>query len=360
VGHPAHIHMFKYAIKYFMDRNYDVKIVTRERENMMKPLMQFYNFYYEELYPNARGLIKKSVQMIRNDLKLLKICKRFNPDNFISVASPYSAHVSSILRKNHITFTDTEDATIILKLTVPFSDVVLTPECFLKDLPENKHVRYPGYHELAYLHPRWFRPDPTIFDLLGVSKDEPYVIMRFSAWDASHDIGQRGFRNMEERLQVIKKIENYAKVFISSEITLPQEFKEYMIKIPLHRIHDALYYASMYIGDGHKMAAESAILGTPSILVSTRYTKEGNFIELSKKYKLLVPLSEPYKALELGLHFIENISDMKKKWKRRVQTLLSDKIDVTSFMIDFIERYPQSHKDYKEHGDTLFDRFRGV
>lgn len=361
VGHPAHVHMFKHAIRYFANKNdCDINIVVRERENIVIPLLHRYQFDYNLLYPNAKGIIKKAIQMIRNDMKLLKLCKKLGPDIFISVASPYSAHVSSILKKSHITFTDTEDATLILGLTVPFSDVVLTPECFLRELPEKKHLRYPGYHELAYLHPRWFKPDPNIFEFLELSKDEKYVILRFSAWDASHDIGQHGFRSMEERLKIIRKIEEYAKVFISSEIPLPHKMRKYMIKIPPHRIHDALYYASMYIGDGHKMAAESAILGTPSILVSTRYTREGNFIELSKKYKLLVPLCEPDKALEQGLEFMENFSDVKRMWKNRTRKLLSEKIDVASFMIDFIERFPESHKDYKISGDSLFEKFKGV
>ena len=42
-------------------------------------------------------------------------------------------------------------------------------------------------------------------------------------------------------------------------------------------MHDLLYYATMYIGEGATMASEAAILGTPSIYINTlrlSYTDE--------------------------------------------------------------------------------------
>ena len=40
--------------------------------------------------------------------------------------------------------------------------------------------------------------------------------------------------------------------------------------------------------------------------------------------------------------------DLKEKWAKKRQRLLADKIDVTQFMVDFIEHYPQSFYRYKE------------
>ena len=48
------------------------------------------------------------------------------------------------------------------------------------------------YHELAYLHPNRFTPDPGILDLLGVKESQRYVIIRFVGWGASHDKGHAG------------------------------------------------------------------------------------------------------------------------------------------------------------------------
>ena len=46
--------------------------------------------------------------------------------------------------------------------------------------------------ELCYLHPNYFTPDPHVLNMLGVKRNEKYVILRFVSWDASHDIGQTG------------------------------------------------------------------------------------------------------------------------------------------------------------------------
>lgn len=94
--------------------------------------------------------------MLSNDLKLLKISKKFKPDVLTGIGSPYIAQVSKLLMSKSVLFTDTEHASLINKLSVPFSDYVLTPLCFLKDFGE-RHVRYNGYHELAYLHPNLFK-----------------------------------------------------------------------------------------------------------------------------------------------------------------------------------------------------------
>ena len=360
LGHPAHVHLFKYTIWDLEKKGHEIKIAVREKEGMVSPLLEKYGFVYEMMRPNVQGMPRKAVTMIKNDLVLLKIARRFEPDMFVSVASPYSAHVSTVLGKPHICLTDTEDAGLQLKLMVPFTRSILTPDCFLKDFPKKKHIRYPGYHELAYLHPNRFKPDPSILDYLGVQKDEKYAIMRFSAWDASHDIGQHGFRSDEERLNLVKEAEKYAKVFISSEIPLKGELEKRRINIPIHRIHDALYYASLYVGDGHKMAAESGILGTPSVIISTRWDRTGNFRDFVENYGVVEAFKDIKPAQQRAVDILRSGKKAEDEWRDRARKMLEEKIDVTAFLIYFIENYPESHKIYMEEGDALFKNFKGV
>jgi len=360
IGHPAHVHLFRHVIRNLEAKGHKIKIAVREREDMVVPLLDHYGFEYELMYPNAKGMLRKALTMLKNDFALLKIARRFGAEIFVSMASPYSAHVSYILRKPHICLTDTEDAGLQLKLMVPFTESILTPDCFLRDFPEKKHIRYPGYHELAYLHPHWFKPDPSILEHLGVKKDEKYVIMRFSAWDAAHDLGQYGFRTDEERLALVKELEKYAKVFISSEIPLKGELEKRRIKIPIHRIHDALYYASLYVGDGHKMAAESGMLGTPSILLSTRWDGTGNFRDFVEKYGIVEAFKDIKSVKKEAITILKNGRGEKEKWRHRSREMLKEKIDFTAFLIYFIENYPESHKSYMEEGNVLFNKFKGV
>ncbi len=46
---------------------------------------------------------------------------------------------------------------------------------------------YPGYHELAYLHPRRFTPDRGVLAEAGISEGERYFVLRFNAFKAHHD-----------------------------------------------------------------------------------------------------------------------------------------------------------------------------
>ena len=50
---------------------------------------------------------------------------------------------------------------------------------------------------------------------------------------------------------------------------LPPEFDKYAFKLAPDRLHHALFYATMYIGEGATTASECAMLGTPALYVNT-------------------------------------------------------------------------------------------
>ena len=93
--------------------------------------------------------------------------------------------------------------------------MIFTPNCFQKDFGK-KHIRFNGFMELCYLHPNYFTPDPSVLDMLGVKKDDKYVILRFVSWGASHDIRQSGL-TLEMKRKLATELSKHAKVFISSE-----------------------------------------------------------------------------------------------------------------------------------------------
>jgi predicted glycosyltransferase len=343
IGHPAHVHLFKYIIKN-LEKTHDIKICVRERENIVENLLNFYGLKYENIGRNVPGLLRKSITMFKNDYNLMKISNRFDPEIFISIASPYSAQVSKLSGKPFIAFIDSEPTRLILSLTIPFTTAVITPISFRKDFGK-KHIRLKGYKELAYLHPRWFKPNPDILDMLDVSKNENYILLRFSAFDASHDIGLNGF-SLADKRDLVKELEKYARIFISSEIELPQDLKKYVIKIPPHKMHDALYYASLLVGDTGTMVTEAGILGTPAIISHPQSLKMSNFIELEQKYGLIFNIHEPRMVIEKAVELLQR-SDLNQEWEKRRANLLRDKIDVTAFMTWFIEQYPESFTEMK-------------
>jgi len=294
--------------------------------------------------------------MFKADYLIFRKALKFKPDLFLSFGSIYPAHASFLLKKPHLAFDDTEHSTEQYKLYSPFTEVVLTPSCFTKDLGK-KQIRFDGYMELCYLHPNRFTPDTSVLDLLGVKQDEKYVIMRFVSWNASHDIGHSGL-SLEMKRKIVNELSKYAKVFISSEGELPDDLKKYQIKIPPEKMHDALAFATLLYGESATMASECAMLGTPAIFHDNN--GRGYTDEEEKRYGLVFNYSESIddqnKSLKKAIELL-NTPDLKQQFQQRREKMLADKIDVTAFMVWFVENYPESAKIMKENPDYQW-RFR--
>jgi hypothetical protein len=224
----------------------------------------------------------------------------------------------------------------------PFTDVICTPSCYKVYLNSNKHIKYNGYKELAYLHPNYFMPDRSVLDQIKLGKSDRLIFLRSVAWKASHDINDKGFDNVEE---VAKQLEKYGTIIISSENANSPYVKEHTIPIAQEKIHHLLAFADLYIGESATMASESAILGTPAIFVST--SRRGYTDELESKYDLLYTFSDRLGAQEnavrKAIELLEN-ENTKRSWLNKRAILLNDKIDVTKFIIEIIEGY--SDHDY--------------
>ncbi len=345
IGHPGHVHHFKNMIWNLEKDGYEIKIVAIDKDITLN-LLDTYGFKYEKLGKNYKSLAGKLYSLIVRDIKLLKIAKKFKPDMFISRISPHSAHVSRLFHKPHISFDDTEHAKFNDMLAIPFTDVICTSTSFKRDLGK-KQIRFNGYTELAYLHPKYFKPDSSVLDDLGLSKDDKFIILRFVSWEASHDIKQKGF-DLQTKKELIKEIEKRAQVFITSEKALTKDFEKYRITIPPEKIHDLLYYSTMYIGEGATMASEAAVLGTPAIYVNTQ--RVGYLDEQEERYGLVYIFSNPKTAqrdaVTKAIELLED-ENVKSKWQRKKEKLLSEKIDVTKFMTEFIENYPESFTNIK-------------
>jgi predicted glycosyltransferase len=338
ICHPKDVHLWKYTIKNLMDDGNEVKILAWDKDIDLY-LLNIYNFKYEIVGKSHKSLIKKTYDMLKSDIKVLKIAKKFKPDILVH-GSPYLAHVSKAIGKPHIEFNDTEISTIAQLVTNPFSDVICTPSSFMKRFDPKKHITFDGYTELAYLHPRYFKPDPSVLDTLGLHKGERFIVMRFVGLEATHDIGHKGLTNRE---QFVERLEKYGRIFITSEKKLNKTFEKYRIWVPPEKMHDLLSYATLFIGEGATMPTESAILGTPALFINT--ARLGYTNEIEKKYDLLYSFSDPTMrqehAFQKAIELLEDIN-LKNKWQKKREKLLNEKIDVTAFLTELIRNYPES------------------
>jgi predicted glycosyltransferase len=356
VEHPAWVHQFKYIIENLKRQGHEVKVVAIKKDVTID-LLNAYNIPYELISEDSgKGILEKGLIFLRTTYNIFRICINDTPDMFIGRASPMMAINSLLFRRPHILFEDTEISRFSLWICKFCSDVIITPKSFTEDLGR-KQIRIDANKELFYLHPGYFHPDSQILDLMNLRCDDKFVILRFVAWNAHHDIGHTGL-TLNTKRKAIHAFEKYGHVFITSEKPLPEEFEKYRISVSPEKMHDLLYYATLLYGESATMASECAVLGTHAIFCD--FAGRGYTDEEEREYDLvynfkLDELSQE-KSIEKAVELLQD-PDLKEKGREKRERLLNDKIDVTAFMAGFIENYPQSVAIIKRNPD-LQERFK--
>jgi len=345
INHPAHVHYFKNFIWQMQKKGHEI-LITASEKDISYTLLDKYGFSYVKIGNYGKSILKKMINIPVLDLKMYLAVRKFKPDLFLGFGSIRAAHVSKLMGKPYVAFDDSEPSPLEHILYVPFANAILTPTGFKKNFGK-KHHFYRGFIELCYLHPDYFSPNPSALEIIGEKPDSRFVIMRFVAWNATHDVGKKGF-DLASKIRIVKEISKEMNVYISAEGVLPNELEPYKIKISPEKIHDILYYSYMFIGDSQTMTTEAALLGTPAIRCNSFVGENdmGNFIELEKKYRLIYNFNDPSKAINKAVELMNEVR-LKEQWQKKRETLLNDKIDVTKFMVDFIEKYPESFDSLK-------------
>ncbi|MFL3005434.1 MAG: DUF354 domain-containing protein [Candidatus Neomarinimicrobiota bacterium] len=342
IGHPAHVHYFKNLIKLLKNNGNQVLIVAREKD-VTHSLLENYKIPYLSRGRGSKTLSGKLFYLFKANFQLYKYSIVFKPDLFISFASPYAAQIANYFNKPHIAFTDTEHAKLGIASFLPFTDTIITPKTFKGNLGHN-HIKFDGYMEDTYLHPKYFKPNKNILKKLNLSDQEKYVVLRLVSWEASHDIGQKGFR-IDTLVNLIAEIKNHARIFISAENKIPKIFKKYQLSINPTEIHDVLSFAELFIGEGATMASECAIMGTPSIYINSL---SAGTLEDQEKKGLLSIFKSSNGLVKKSREILMN-PKAKKETKQKSINLFKNKIDINIFFYWLISNYPNSVIDYKNN-----------
>lgn len=341
IGHPAQLHFFKNFIIRMKQEGHIVLVTVKEKDELVD-LLGNYNLEYKLIGRYNKNMYLKIFDTLMINKRLYQISKKFQPDLFLGSGSINAAHVSAILRKPCILFDDSEHTKIDKILYLPFVGLVCSPVSFFDNLGK-KHIKYNSCDELAYLHPKYFRPDSSVLVDLGMALYEKFIIVRLNKWGALHDRGQRGFSfsSNDDLLVFINELGKYGRVLLSSEISLSSIFQKYLIKTTPDKMHDLLSFASLYVGEGATMAAEAAVLGTPSIWVSS--LSLGYINELRDKYALVQTCLGHKNALKESKLLLSQ-PNVKLSWQQKKEKLLKEKIDITEYMINLVEKYPLNKK----------------
>lgn len=347
IGHPAHVHYFRNFIKIMESKGHEFLITARDKEVVFN-LLNYYKIKYINRGKGGNSLFKKLIYILKADFIILRSALNFKPDIFLSFGSPYAAQVAFITAKHHVSFDDTDHAPFEHAMYVPFTKCIITPKAYLKDF-KTKHIRLNSYMELCSTHKDYFTPDEYILNELNLKQGEKFLIIRLVSWNASHDINLKGISN-EGLKKIIQLLESKFKILISSEGKLPSDLEKYHFNLEPYKMHQALYFSELVIGESLTMGIEAITLGTPAFAITTAkagVTFEQINLGLLKKFESESQLIEEVKK------FLA-IENYKETFKKKTQTILAEKTNITKFMVWFIENYPNSFNKLKN--DPNYER----
>lgn len=331
VNTPAHAHTFKHVVRTLRDRGHEVGILARDYGCTVEVLD------YEELPYEVYGRCDTTklslfTELPRHYYTLLPRARRFDPDVIFGIGS-YAAHAGALTDARTVLVRDTETAGLDARLSLPFADAVLTPYSFRDDLGE-KHYRFDGLMESAYLHPDVFERRVDVREELGVAPDEDIVILRFNAWGSQHDIGKSGFtRAQKDRL--VDRLGEHGRVFVLDE-KFGDSAENDAVGYDAHpgHIHDVLAEASLLITDAHTTATEAGLLGTPTVRSNGLVGDDdmGNFVEMERQ-----GLLENYRSfdavLERGVEILADDSPS-EEWARRRDAYMAELVNLSELLLE--------------------------
>lgn len=332
VTHPAHVHLFRNAIRVLRERGHAVRVVARDKDVTLD-LLEAYGIDHTSLSRTRDGTLGTLREWLGRGLSLFRTALQFKPDVVLSRLNPTAAYVASVLGVPNVVFHDNEVAGMLSRVTLPAAAVVATPMAFDQELP-TRHVRYRGFHELAYLHPARFEPSTAPLREAGVEPDHPYAVVRLVAMDAHHDRGNEGFAPETVRRLVDGLAEN-GEVYLSSEKPLPADLAEYANPVPAEAMHDLLAFADVYVGDSATVATEAGVLGTPSVRYNPLDEEMGNFEALGEA-GLVSSHTDQGTVIKRAVDLATD-PDSGRLWRRRRRRLLADTIELTAFIVALTE-----------------------
>lgn len=348
IGHPGQVHLLKYIISKLSGKH-KVIVTVKDIPSAIN-LLKAYNIPFLSLGEKFDSILLKGLSQIRYNLNLLQIARKYDID--LAVGSSITiTHISCIHKLNSIVLDDddAEAVKLFYLFAHPFADCIISPSALDHQRENAKGLTYRGTHELFYLHPKYFKPDPCVLGLAGLTKNDRFFVVRFVSGKAYHDKNEK-WMTISQKKELIEVLLSKGKVLITSENKEIPEYSDLHLRIPPEKIHDLMYYADMFVGDSQTMTSEAAILGTPAIKCNTFAHRLSVPNMLENKYDLCYSFHpSEFNLMVAKMKELLNDSHLKSKWQIKKETFINDCIDPTSFLCWFIENWPHSKKILKNN-----------
>ncbi len=332
IDHPAWVHQFHHIVGILEAEGDPGRVLAIDRGGAGELLKAYGIPYVRCAGTTGKGVVQKALLLLGLSLEHTFQGLRFRPDVFIGRGSPMQAVAAWVCRKPHLLYEDTEVSRFSLNICRRISTKILTPRTFLTDLGPRQE-RVDTFKELFYLHPSVFTPNKQALRNAGFNPDEPYLVVRFSAWNASHDIGKKGL-DPAGKAALVKRLERYGRVYVSDEGELPPALEGNRLKTPYVLIHHVLAFARLVYSEGATMASEAAMLGTHALYVNAIVS--GTTRELNERYQLMYNFNEGPERYGRAAEKAEALlldPDLEAKGREKRKKLLSEKVDINAYFI---------------------------
>lgn len=331
IVHPAHVHFYRHLHAKLVGEGHECRVLARDKDVTLA-LLDEVGIPYETHGRPEQGRVRQAVELGRRDLRLVRIGRDLKPD-FVLARNPAGMHAARLL--GAVGVFDTDDGLAggpVFKLAAPAARVITTPECLDGDFGA-KHIRYPGYKALAFVHPNHFTPDPGVREALGVG-DDPFAILRLTAMDSAHDRDQQGVpRDVVQG--VITRLQQDMRVFVSTERSAPDEWRDLAFPIAPNRMLDAMAEASIVVGDSGSMVGEAAMLGTPAVFVGSFARRRTYLVDLEQSWGL-TRVFEPEEAGDVIVAIDEILATPAAEFQARRARMLEHSVDVSEWYYDLL------------------------
>jgi predicted glycosyltransferase len=277
IVHPANVLFFLRPIRKLLERGDQVLILSRHKDVAVS-LLDSFGHSHTPISSAGNGLFGLAKELITRDVNLFRHVKRFRPDIMIGFGGVAISHVGRLTGVPAISFYDTELASLQTRITWPFISHLYVPSSYQGAVPA-RTTRVPGIKELSYLHPNSFRADEQRAAEAGFERGVDNFFLRVVSWRANHDFGKTGWTDAMLH-EIVNYLKQRGRVHISSERPIPESLNEYRYRGRTSDLHHLLAHCKLYVGESATMACESAVLGTPSIYVSSDF--RGYLEELSE------------------------------------------------------------------------------
>jgi uncharacterized protein len=326
--HPADVNFFKNSIEILDKKGIETILVFRERESLSSILK-------EEL-PSKKALacgihhnslFGKGVSFISRNIILSYY--RYNDNNIDIFAgfSFFSSIPSKFSRTTSLVFGDDPEYALTYYISKFSSNYFVLPSYV--QAKGNNIIQYDGFKELAYLHPKYFKPNLKSLEQYNLKPDS-YVFIRMVS---KTSLNYRYLPLMD--LQTICSTLNALglRVLLSIEDkNLARNLAKYcvILKEPVTDIFSLLKFALFTISSGDTMARESCLLGTPSIYIGGRDMKINQ--ELIKK-SCMFKVSSQNELNKVIKEMLNN--DVKNETKKTIDFALRNEwVDTTSLIVE--------------------------